>query len=37
MEAIGEKRELGALSKKHFSLITQEYSPKKPRDKRWLD
>ena len=37
MEAIGRKLELEALSNKHFSFITQEYLPKKLKDKRWLD
>ena len=37
MEAIGKKLELEALSNKRFSFITQEYLPKKLRDKRWLD
>ncbi len=37
MEAIGKKLELEALSNKHFSFITEEYLPKKLRDKRWLD
>jgi DNA topoisomerase-6 subunit A len=37
MEAIGKKLELEALSNKHFSFITQEYLPKKLKDKRWLD
>jgi DNA topoisomerase VI subunit A len=37
MEAIGKKLELEALSNKHFSFITEEYLPKKLKDKRWLD
>jgi DNA topoisomerase-6 subunit A len=37
MEAIGKKLELEALSNKHFSFITEDYLPKKLRDKRWLD
>ncbi len=37
MEALGVKLELEALSNKHFSFITENYLPKKLRDKRWLD
>jgi DNA topoisomerase-6 subunit A len=37
MEALGKKLELEALSNKHFSFITEEYLPKKLKDKRWLD
>ncbi len=37
MEAIGKKLELEALSNKHFSFITEEYLPRKLKDKRWLD
>jgi len=37
MEAIGKKLELEALSNKHFSFITQEYLPRKLREKRWLE
>jgi len=37
MEALGVKLELEALSNKHFSFITEEYLPKKLKDKRWLD
>lgn len=37
MEALGVKLELEALSNKHFSFITEEYLPKKMRDKKWLD
>ena len=35
--ALSVKLELEALSNKHFSFITQEYLPKKLKDKRWLD
>ncbi len=37
MEAVGKKLELEALSNKHFSFITEEYLPRKMKDKRWLD
>jgi len=37
MEALGVKLELEALSNKHFSFITQEYLPRKMKEKRWLD
>jgi DNA topoisomerase-6 subunit A len=37
MEALGVKLELEALSNKHFSFITEEYLPKKLKDKQWLD
>jgi DNA topoisomerase-6 subunit A len=37
MEALGKKLELEALSNKYFSFITEEYLPKKLKDKRWLD
>ncbi len=37
MEALGVKLELEALSNKHFSFITEEYLPRKLKDKRWLD
>ena len=37
MLAINKKLELEALSNKHFSFITEEYLPKKLKDKRWLD
>jgi DNA topoisomerase-6 subunit A len=37
MEALGKKLELEALSNKYFSFITQEYLPKKLKEKRWLD
>ena len=37
MEALGVKLELEALSNKHFSFITEEYLPRKMKDKRWLD
>ena len=37
MESLGVKLELEALSNKHFSFITQEYLPRKLRDKQWLD
>jgi DNA topoisomerase-6 subunit A len=37
MEALGKKLELEALSNKHFSFITEEYLPKKLKDKRWLE
>ena len=37
MEALGVKLELEALSNKNFSFITEEYLPKKLKDKQWLD
>ena len=37
MEALGKKLELEALSNKYFSFITQEYLPRKLKEKRWLD
>jgi DNA topoisomerase VI subunit A len=37
MEALGVKLELEALSNKHFSFITEEYLPRKLREKQWLD
>jgi DNA topoisomerase-6 subunit A len=37
MEALGVKLELEALSNKHFSFITEEYLPRKMKEKRWLD
>lgn len=37
MEALGKKLELEALSNKNFQFITEEYLPKKLKDKRWLD
>ena len=37
MLALDVKLELEALSNKHFSFITEEYLPKKLKDKRWLD
>jgi DNA topoisomerase-6 subunit A len=37
MEALGVKLELEALSNKNFSFITEEYLPRKLRDKKWLD
>jgi len=37
MEALGVKLELESLSNKYFSFITEEYLPKKLRDKRSLD
>ena len=37
MEALGAKLELEALSNKHFSFITEEYLPRKMKEKRWLD
>lgn len=37
MEALGVKLELEALSVKNFSFITEEYVPKKLKDKKWLD
>lgn len=37
MEALGRKLELEALSNKYFSFITQEYLPRKLKEKRWLD
>ncbi len=37
MEALGQKLEPEALSNQHFSFITQEYLPRKLKEKRWLD
>jgi len=37
MEALGVKLELEALSNKYFSFITDEYLPRKLREKKWLD
>lgn len=37
MLALGVKLELEALSNKHFSFITEEYLPRKLKEKRWLD
>lgn len=37
MEALGVKLELEALSIKNFSFITEEYLPRKLREKKWLD
>ncbi|MFH1747451.1 MAG: DNA topoisomerase IV subunit A [Planctomycetota bacterium] len=37
MLALDVKLELEALSNKRFSFITEEYLPKKLKDKRWLD
>lgn len=37
MERLGVKLELEALSNKNFSFITEEYLPRKMREKRWLD
>jgi len=37
MLSLGVKLELEALSNKHFSFITEEYLPRKLREKRWLD
>jgi DNA topoisomerase VI subunit A len=37
MESLGVKLELEALSNKHFSFITEEYLPRKMREKQWLD
>ena len=37
MEALGRKLELEALSHKHFSFITEEYLPRKLKERRWLD
>lgn len=37
MEALGVKLELEALSNKHFSFITEEYLPRKLKEKQWLD
>jgi len=37
MEALGVKLELEALSNKNFSFITEEYLPRKLKEKRWLD
>lgn len=37
MEALGVKLELESLSNKRFSFITEEYLPRKLKDKRWLD
>jgi len=37
MERLGVKLELEALSNKNFSFITEQYLPRKLKDKRWLD
>jgi DNA topoisomerase-6 subunit A len=37
MERLGVKLELEALSNKYFSFITDEYLPRKLRERRWLD
>ncbi|HUU96776.1 MAG TPA: DNA topoisomerase IV subunit A [Phycisphaerae bacterium] len=37
MERLGVKLELEALSNKNFSFITEEYLPRKLKEKRWLD
>jgi DNA topoisomerase-6 subunit A len=37
MEALAVKLELEALSNKRFSFITEEYLPRKLKEKRWLD
>lgn len=37
METLGVKLELEALSNKHFSFITEDYLPRKLKEKRWLD
>jgi DNA topoisomerase-6 subunit A len=37
MLALGVKLELEALSNKHFSFITEDYLPRKLKEKRWLD
>ncbi len=37
MERLGVKLELEALSNKNFSFITEEYLPRKMREKRWLE
>jgi len=37
MLALGVKLELEALSSKGFSFVTEEYVPRKLKDKRWLD
>jgi DNA topoisomerase-6 subunit A len=37
MLALGVKLELEALSNKHFSFITEEYLPRKLKERRWLD
>ncbi|MBW7906762.1 MAG: DNA topoisomerase IV subunit A [Phycisphaerae bacterium] len=37
MESLGVKLELEALSSKGLSFSTQEYLPRKLRDKKWLD
>jgi len=37
MERLGVKLELEALSNKYFSFITDEYVPRKLKEKRWLD
>ncbi len=37
MEALGVKLELEAFSAKNFRFITDEYMPRKLKDKQWLD
>jgi DNA topoisomerase-6 subunit A len=37
MEALGVKLELEALSNKDFRFITEEYLPRKMKEKKWLD
>ena len=37
MERLGVKLELEALSNKNFRFITEEYLPRKLRDRQWLD
>jgi DNA topoisomerase-6 subunit A len=37
MESLGVKLELEAFSNKNFTFITEEYLPKKLKDKQWLD
>ncbi len=37
MEALGVKLELEALSNKNFRFITEDYLPRKLREKKWLD
>jgi DNA topoisomerase-6 subunit A len=37
MESLGVKLELEALSAKHISYSTEEYLPRKLKEKDWLD
>lgn len=37
MESLGVKLELEAFSSKHFRFITEEYLPRKLKDRDWLD